>query len=105
MVSLPSQHNVATSLDRLAKLAQERGMTVFARVDHSGDAQKVGLPLRLFVANPTLADDDERVYVNPELIELQDDVALVFKGKIYLSRLRAVPESSVVYLNFLQWHS
>lgn len=46
VVSLPSQHNVATSLDRLAKLAQERGMTVFARVDHSGDAQKVGLPLR-----------------------------------------------------------
>ncbi|NLF30723.1 MAG: peptide deformylase [Planctomycetes bacterium] len=33
-------------------------------------AQQVGLPLRLFVANPTLADDDERVYVNPELIEL-----------------------------------
>lgn len=46
MVSLPSQHNVARSLDRLAKMAQERGMTIFARVDHSGDAQKVGLPLR-----------------------------------------------------------
>ena len=33
-------------------------------------AQQVGVSLRLFVANPTLSDDDERVYINPELIEL-----------------------------------
>lgn len=46
MVSLPSHHSVAVSLDRLAKLAQERGLTVFSRVDHSGDAQKAGLALR-----------------------------------------------------------
>lgn len=31
-------------------------------------APQVGLSLRLFVANPTLEPDDERVYVNPELI-------------------------------------
>lgn len=46
MVSVPSQHGAAASLDRLAQMAQARGMTIFARVDHSGDAQKVGLPLR-----------------------------------------------------------
>ncbi|MFW6155224.1 MAG: peptide deformylase [Planctomycetota bacterium] len=33
-------------------------------------AQQVGVPLRLFVTNPTLSEGDERVYINPELIEL-----------------------------------
>ncbi|MDO5291010.1 MAG: DUF302 domain-containing protein [Pseudomonadota bacterium] len=46
MVSVPSQHGVDASLDRLSELARTRGLTVFARVDHSGDAQKAGLALR-----------------------------------------------------------
>ncbi|MDO5625188.1 MAG: DUF302 domain-containing protein, partial [Pseudomonadota bacterium] len=46
MVSVPSQHGAVASLDRLAQMAQARGLTIFARVDHSGDAQKAGLPLR-----------------------------------------------------------
>jgi peptide deformylase len=31
-------------------------------------APQAGVALRLFVANPTMEPDDERVYVNPELI-------------------------------------
>lgn len=46
MVSVPSHHNVAASLDKLTHIAQSKGLTVFARIDHSGDAHKAGLPLR-----------------------------------------------------------
>ncbi|MDO5087479.1 MAG: DUF302 domain-containing protein [Comamonadaceae bacterium] len=46
LVSVPSQHSVKASLDRLTQMAQARGLMVFARVDHSGEAQKVNLPLR-----------------------------------------------------------
>lgn len=46
LVSVPSQHDVKTSLDRLTQMAQARGLMVFARVDHGGEAQKVNLPLR-----------------------------------------------------------
>lgn len=46
MVSVPSHHNVAASLDKLTQIAQSRGLTIFARINHSGDAQKAGLSLR-----------------------------------------------------------
>jgi len=37
-------------------------------------APQVGLPLRLFVANPTGRPDDDRVYVNPRIVEAREPV-------------------------------
>jgi uncharacterized protein (DUF302 family) len=69
---LPTQHGVAAALSRLEALARARGLTVFARIDFSGDATRSGLALRptglvilgspkagtpLMVANPTVAID------------------------------------------------
>ncbi len=56
IVRIPSQHNVADTLDRLERLLKERGLTVFARIDFSGDAAKAGLTMRpeqmLIFGNP-----------------------------------------------------
>jgi len=41
-----SRHSVAETLDRLATLARERGMLVFARIDFSGDAERAGASMR-----------------------------------------------------------
>jgi uncharacterized protein (DUF302 family) len=46
IVRIPSQLNVADTLDRLERLLKERGLTVFARIDFSGDAAKAGLTMR-----------------------------------------------------------
>ncbi|MBA3033684.1 MAG: DUF302 domain-containing protein [Gammaproteobacteria bacterium] len=46
LVSKPSKYSVAETLDRLEAVVKAKGITVFARVDHSGDAEKVGLKLR-----------------------------------------------------------
>jgi uncharacterized protein (DUF302 family) len=69
---LPTQHSVADTLSRLESLARARGLTIFARIDFSGDAARSGLTLRptglvilgnpktgtpLMVANPTVAID------------------------------------------------
>ena len=46
LAHVASQHSVPEMLGRLETLAQSRGLTIFARIDFSGDAQKVGLTMR-----------------------------------------------------------
>jgi hypothetical protein len=43
---LPTQHTVADVLRRVQTLARARGLTVFAQIDFSGDAERSGLELR-----------------------------------------------------------
>lgn len=45
LVRLKSAHSPKATLDRLEKLVKEKGMTVFARVDHAAGAAKVGKSL------------------------------------------------------------
>jgi len=58
IVSKKSQHNVATTLDRLEAALKKKGIAVVARVRHSAAAKKAGLPLRptelLIFGNPKL---------------------------------------------------
>jgi uncharacterized protein (DUF302 family) len=72
MVHLRSHHSVRETLQRVEAVLQAHGLNVFCRVDHSGEAEKVGLKMRptqvlifgapkagtpLMVASPTLAID------------------------------------------------
>src|ERR1700676_5433936 len=69
---LPTRHSVSQVLQRVQALARARGLTVFAQIDFSGDAERSGLTLRptglvilgnpkagtpLIVARPTVAID------------------------------------------------
>ncbi|HML28530.1 MAG TPA: DUF302 domain-containing protein [Hyphomicrobium sp.] len=56
LITLRSAHTPKDSADRLAAAVSDRGMTVFARIDHAAAATNVGLDLRptevLFFGNP-----------------------------------------------------
>jgi uncharacterized protein (DUF302 family) len=56
MIDVPSPYSVPETLSRLESVLKERGLTVFARVDHSGEAEKAGLEMRptqlLIFGNP-----------------------------------------------------
>lgn len=56
LVHRPSQHSVDETLQRLQALLADKNITVFALVDHSGEAAKVGLQMRptklLIFGNP-----------------------------------------------------
>lgn len=56
IVSKPSKYSVAETLDRLEAVVKAKGATVFARIDHSGEAEKVGIRMRptqlLIFGNP-----------------------------------------------------
>jgi len=72
LFNIPSKYSVAETLDRLEDLVKEQGLTVFARINFSGDAEKAGLKMKpsqllifcnpkagtpLMVASPTVAID------------------------------------------------
>jgi uncharacterized protein (DUF302 family) len=44
-IRIPSRHDVATTLDRLEQSVKAHGLTVFARIDFSGDAARAGLSM------------------------------------------------------------
>jgi uncharacterized protein (DUF302 family) len=43
IITHPSPYSVPETIDRLESLLQAKNIKVFARVDHSGEAEKVGL--------------------------------------------------------------
>lgn len=56
IVCKKSKHSVDETVERLKSILQAKGVTLFALVDHSGEAQKVGLtmpPTKLLIfGNP-----------------------------------------------------
>jgi uncharacterized protein (DUF302 family) len=72
MQHLGSPYSVPETLKRVGALLQEKGLTIFCRIDHSGEAEKVGLKMHptqlilfgspkggtpVMVASPTIAID------------------------------------------------
>jgi uncharacterized protein (DUF302 family) len=52
IIDKPSHHSIDQTVERLKNILQSRGLTLFAFVDHSGEAEKVGmkmLPTKLFI--------------------------------------------------------
>lgn len=56
IVTLPSNHGVTSTIDRLAALAESKGLKVFIRIDHAAEARTAGLAMRpaqlLIFGNP-----------------------------------------------------
>jgi uncharacterized protein (DUF302 family) len=46
IIDKPSQHSVDQTVDKLKGILQSKGVTLFALVDHSGEAEKVGMKMR-----------------------------------------------------------
>ena len=56
IVNRPSNHSVDQTAEKLQAILQAKGVTLFALVDHSGEAAKVGMTMRptklLIFGNP-----------------------------------------------------
>ena len=56
VIRRPSEHSVDGTVERLRQILQTKGITLFALVDHSGEAEKVGIKMRptklLIFGNP-----------------------------------------------------
>jgi uncharacterized protein (DUF302 family) len=45
IIDIPSHHSVDETVERLKDILQGKGVTLFALVDHSGEAEKVGMKM------------------------------------------------------------
>ena len=45
IIDKPSNHSVEQTVDRLENILQSKGVTLFAVVDHSGEAEKIGMKM------------------------------------------------------------
>ena len=56
IVDTPSNHSVEETIERLQGTLHEKGVTLFALIDHSGEAEKIGMKMRptklLIFGNP-----------------------------------------------------
>jgi uncharacterized protein (DUF302 family) len=72
IVTIPSHQSVDSTIERLEQILQAKGVKVFARIDHSGEAEKAGFQMRptkllifgspkagtpLMIASPSIAID------------------------------------------------
>ena len=46
IIDKPSNHSVEQTVERLKNILQSKGVTLFALVDHSGEAERVGMKMR-----------------------------------------------------------
>jgi len=72
LIHISSPYSVPETLQRVESILRGKNLTIFARIDHSGEAEKVGLAMRptqliifgspkvgtpMMIASPTLAID------------------------------------------------
>jgi uncharacterized protein (DUF302 family) len=90
LVSIPSRHSAAETMQRLLAALKERDLTVFARIDHAANAAAVGMELRptevVLFGNPKggtmLMQDQQRAGIDLPLKALiWEDAA----GEVWLS--------------------
>jgi len=104
----PSNHSVDETVKRLKGILQARGLTLFALVDHSGEAEKVGmkmLPTKLLIfgspkggtpvmmAAPSIAIDLPLKVLIRE--DSQGRVWVSYNSPEYLAKRHAVPDDLV----------
>jgi uncharacterized protein (DUF302 family)/uncharacterized membrane protein YidH (DUF202 family) len=108
IVTIPSHHSVDETVARLEKILQEKGVKLFALIDHSGEAENVGLQMRptkllifgnpkagtpLMIASPTTAIDLPLKILVSE--DANGKVWTAFNGAAYLQARHHLPQDLV----------
>jgi uncharacterized protein (DUF302 family) len=90
IVDVPSNHSVDETVDRVKSILQSKGVTLFAVIDHSGEAAKVGMkmpPTKLLIFGSPKAGTPLMLAVPSIAIDLPLKI-LVWEdteGKVWLS--------------------
>jgi uncharacterized protein (DUF302 family)/uncharacterized membrane protein YidH (DUF202 family) len=105
ILAVPSNHSVDQTVEKLKGILQAKGVTLFALVDHSGEAEKVGLKMRatklvifgspkagtpLMLAAPTIAIDLPLKILISE--DAQGKVWISYNAPAYLLQRHNIPQ-------------
>ncbi len=105
IVDIPSNHSVDKTVERVKNILQSKGVTLFAVIDHSGEAEKVGMKMPstklLVFGNPKggtplmLATPSVAIDLPLKILVWQDAggrVWLSYNSSEYLAERHGVPE-------------
>ena len=104
LIDVPSNHSVDETVERLKGIPQVKGITLFALVDHSGEAAKAGIKMRptkllifgspkagtpLMLAAPRIAIDLPLKILIWE--DAQGKVWVTYNSPVYLQERHGLP--------------
>ena len=106
IVKIPSHHSVDETVDKLKSILKSKGVTLFALVDHSGEAEKVGMkmpPTKLLIfGNPKggtplmLAAPSAALDLPLKILVAEDSqgkVWISYNSREYLKERHGLPEN------------
>jgi uncharacterized protein (DUF302 family) len=115
IIDKPSNHSVDQTVENLKDILQSKGIKLFALVDHSGEAEKVGIKMRptkllifgspeagtpLMLAAPSVAID-----LPLKILVWQDDQGKVwvsFNSSEYLKERHGLPQDVLQNISVIE---
>jgi len=104
LIDIPSNHSVEETVENLKGILQAKGITLFALVDHSGEAGKAGMQMRptrlLIFGNPKagtpvmLAAPSSAIDLPLKILiweDAQEKVWVTYNSPIYLQERHNLP--------------
>src|SRR5947207_2484695 len=115
LVDLPSNHSVDETVEKLMGILQAKGVTLFALVDHSGEAAKVDMKMRptklLIFGNPKggtpvmLAAPSSAIDLPLKILiweDVQGKVWVTYNGPMYLQERHNIPTELLPNLSVIE---
>jgi uncharacterized protein (DUF302 family) len=115
IVNKPSKHSVNETLAKLQGILQVKGIAVFALIDHSGEAAKVGMKMRptklLIFGNPKggtplmLASPSIAIDLPLKILVWEDDQGKVwvsYESPEYLAERHRLPQDLAQNIGFIK---
>jgi uncharacterized protein (DUF302 family) len=115
LIDIPSSHSVDETVTKLEGILQAKGITLFALVDHSGEAAKAGMKMRptklLIFGNPRagtpvmLAAPSSAIDLPLKILVWEDDqgkVWITYNSATYLQTRHNLPADLLQHIAVIE---
>jgi uncharacterized protein (DUF302 family) len=115
LIDIPSNHSVDETVTKLEGILQAKGITLFALVDHSGEAAKAGMKMRptrlLIFGNPRagtpvmLAAPSSAIDLPLKILVWEDDqgkVRITYNSPTYLQTRHNLPADLLQHIAVIE---
>ena len=115
LIDIPSNHSVNETVTKLEGILQAKGITLFALVDHSGEAAKAGMKMRptklLIFGNPRagtpvmLAAPSSAIDLPLKILVWEDDqgkVWITYNSPTYLQTRHNLPADLLQHIAVIE---
>ena len=115
IITRPSNHSVEETVEKFKNILQAKGVTLFALVDHGGEAEKVGMkmrPTKLLIFGSPKAGTPLMLAASSVAIDLplktlvwqdaEDKVWISYNAPEYLRDRHGVPQELLANIAFVE---